>query len=432
MNLLYQNRSLAFSQKVFEQLLLAYPAAHRAEYGADMAQLFRDQCRDAWSEARHFGLVKLWLRVLPDLLKTCLREQFSNLNPAKSMSNKISNLFSSPTAVFFKVFVAVFLLVVIASIAITFILPESYASTTRILVQPDSNDGQNILATVTNNVISYDPYFVQTTLEIIQSEVVLSKVITRLNLNVTWGKKYFAGQTLKTTETMDILKNQLLLAPVLDTKLISITVYDDDPKEAAQIANAIAESYRDYRAEMRAQLVESSLANLQTMYQLEEKQIEQSEAGLEAMRQKYDISDDASASPTEYLSQLNEPIIISQQHFEQMKAQLDNLKQLNKDQLRDALPTVFPDVTYNGLLNKLNEARQEYATLTNNPSSASTRATDIKSLVAELNQQIDDRADGIMAGLNTQVAAKHADLEALKVRTQQTKDKMPEIKPFWD
>jgi hypothetical protein len=58
--------ALAVSQKIFERLLLAYPKAHRAEYGPAMAQLFRDQCRDAWNESQRWGVMKLWLRVLPD------------------------------------------------------------------------------------------------------------------------------------------------------------------------------------------------------------------------------------------------------------------------------------------------------------------------------------------------------------------------------
>ena len=57
------NRALAVSQETYKWLLLAYPKVHRAEYGPAMAQLFRDQCRGAWSESRGWGMTKLWLRV---------------------------------------------------------------------------------------------------------------------------------------------------------------------------------------------------------------------------------------------------------------------------------------------------------------------------------------------------------------------------------
>ncbi len=100
-------------------------------------------------------------------------------------------------------------------------------------------------------MLPYDPYFIQTTFEIMQSQLVLSNVIATMNLNVKWGKKYFNGETLKTTETMEILKQRMSLAPVRNTKLISITVYSDDAKEAALLANTIAESYKNYRLETR-------------------------------------------------------------------------------------------------------------------------------------------------------------------------------------
>ena len=141
--------------------------------------------------------------------------------------------------VFFRVFTVVFLVVLLTSAAITFILPESYASTCRIKVEQD--------ATLSGGKIPYEPYFLPTTFEVIQSQLVLDPVIAKLNLNAEWGRKYFNGETLKSAESREILKGRTSLATVRGTKLIAITVYSDDRNEAARIADAIAESYRDYR-----------------------------------------------------------------------------------------------------------------------------------------------------------------------------------------
>lgn len=229
------------SQKFYALLLRAYPCRHREEYGACMARLFRDQCRDAWDESGGWGLVGLWLRVLPDLVKTSIIERLAALNERKSMTDKMAAL-TQPRTVFLKVFVTVFLIVVLLSVLVTFLLPESYASTARIKVEADQSS------------VSYDPYFLQTQFEIMQSELVLVPVIEKLNLNDLWGKKYFAGQTLKTYETFKILKGRTALAPVRGTKLIAITVYSEDRKENAQIANAISESYQNYRLKLQAEL----------------------------------------------------------------------------------------------------------------------------------------------------------------------------------
>src|SRR3954471_4450722 len=70
---------------------------------------------------------------------------------------------------------AVFLLVVTTATLVTFILPESYSSTARINVERDQSD----IATLAGqqSLGMYDPYFIQTEFEVIQSEVVLGKVI---------------------------------------------------------------------------------------------------------------------------------------------------------------------------------------------------------------------------------------------------------------
>src|ERR1019366_5063040 len=79
----------------------------------------------------------------------------------------------------------------------------------------------------------YDPYFIQTEFELLQSEVILGKVIEALDLNKEWGKKYAGGDRLKTSETVALLKARLQFRPVRNTSLIEIRVFSDKPEEAA-------------------------------------------------------------------------------------------------------------------------------------------------------------------------------------------------------
>src|SRR5271165_3898092 len=85
------------------------------------------------------------------------------------------------------VILAVFLLVVITATLVTFILPEQFSSTARIKVERDVTD----ITPMSDRAIpgSYDPYFIQTEFEVIQSEVILGEVIKSLDLNHVWGKK---------------------------------------------------------------------------------------------------------------------------------------------------------------------------------------------------------------------------------------------------
>ena len=287
-----RDHEFRFSQGVYERLLLAYPARHRAAYGAAMAQLFRDQCRDAWTEAQAWGLLKLWRRILPDLASTSVRERLAALKERKTMTEKLASLFAfriAPISAFFRLFALVFLAVFLASVVITFILPESYASTARIRVEPDAP----VAGGPSPAYVPYDPYFVQTTFEIMQSQRVLEPVVDKLKLNAVWGKKYYAGQTLQTADTIEILKQRLQLAPVKNTTLIAITVYSDNKSEAAQIADAVAESYQQYREASRAELAAQGLKVLSDQSAVQEQQIRESQAALVDLQKKYQISENS-------------------------------------------------------------------------------------------------------------------------------------------
>src|SRR5436309_12785888 len=106
------------------------------------------------------------------------------------------------------VILAVFLLVVITATLVTFILPESYASSARIKIERDNPDIQGLAERPMG--AGYDPYFIQTEFETIQSEKVLSKVVESQNLNKVWGEKFRGqGEVVKTPETVVMLKARM-------------------------------------------------------------------------------------------------------------------------------------------------------------------------------------------------------------------------------
>ncbi len=68
------------SRRVYARLLHIYPQEHRDEYGPAMLQVFGDQCRAAYAGKRGWGLLALWLRSLPDLGISSLREHITSPN----------------------------------------------------------------------------------------------------------------------------------------------------------------------------------------------------------------------------------------------------------------------------------------------------------------------------------------------------------------
>ena len=339
------------------------------------------------------------------------------------------------------IIITVFLITAIVATAVTFLLPESYASTARIRIEPDTiSDIRGVSGEVP--YAAYDPYFIQTEFEIIQDRVVLGKVIETLNLNVEWGKKYFGGETLKTPETMEFLKRRMSLMPVRNTKLIGITVYSEDKNEAARLANVIAETYRDYRLHLRRQLTLNGIKVLEDQFQSEGEQIQAVQTNVDNLRKELSVndSDPNSMIPTPTLSQeqlrnYNAMRLEGETRYMKLDKQLTQLQALSPDKQRDVLPTLIPDPALSDLLNKLHEAQQSFVTLTNDYSPADLHIARLQSMIEELNRQIDARVAGIMASLENQVQSEKAALDALtaSVETAKEKDQTDFTKgqPYW-
>lgn len=135
----------------------------------------------------------------------------------------------------FRIFIATGILWEIFVILSTFAFPKTYVSTADVKVE--------VIGT------NLDQKLIQSEAHDILTPAILSIVIDRLNLNERWGRQYFNGTKLKLSETLQILRNSLKATPAEDSSMISIMSFSDSPEEAAEIANALAETYMTYRAE---------------------------------------------------------------------------------------------------------------------------------------------------------------------------------------
>jgi hypothetical protein len=67
-------RAVIVSVRIYQRLAAAYPADFHRDYGAQMAQLFRDCCRRAYLDGGIPALLALWARTALDYLKTMIVE----------------------------------------------------------------------------------------------------------------------------------------------------------------------------------------------------------------------------------------------------------------------------------------------------------------------------------------------------------------------
>src|SRR2546426_891786 len=197
------------------------------------------------------------------------------------------------------VIMAVFLLVVLTTTAVTLILPESWSSTVRISVEKDVSDIAP-LGFQQYSAQTIDPFFIQTEFEKIRSKKVLHKVIENLRLNEKWAERYNNGLPLKTFETFGILKGKIDVRQTRNTSLIEIHVFSDaklkPAQEAAEIANEIANVYKTNRVELKREQALGAIETLKEERAKHEKEVEEAQAHADRLRKELKISDIAEAS----------------------------------------------------------------------------------------------------------------------------------------
>ncbi len=323
------------------------------------------------------------------------------------------------------VILAVFLLVVITATLVTFILTEQYSSKTRIKIERDQPDITGLTGQA--SPLGYDPFFIQTEFEVIQSELILEKVIKDLDLTHKWGKA-MTGGTLTTDEAMMLLRRNMDLHPVRNTSLIEITVWSENAKEAANIANAIAETYKDYRRTQRQAASIRGIEALEAGFKEQAVKIKEKQQEVEKLRSDLNIPDMFASenSPTmlmtaESLRKFETLRIESQAEYVRQDTLLAKLKKLTPEELAQAIPTAAQDPLLSSLLEQLTMAEQRLVVARKDYGPEHVEVLKLGDQVKDLNSKIKKRVDGILLGLEAKVASLKEGLENLQREVETAK-----------
>jgi beta-lactamase regulating signal transducer with metallopeptidase domain len=295
-----------------------------------------------------------------------------------------------------------------------------YQSTARIRINHDQADTSGWANSPTDHPL--DPWFIQTEFEVIQSEVVLGKVIQDLDLNKEWGKRYAGGERLKTYETLGLLRSRLELRPVRSTTLMEIRVSSDKPEEAARIANAIAESYKSLRYQRFTQSRKEGLKALEDRFQKQEEEVKTAQQQADRLHAELGIpgapasvegflgggeSDPLPLLTALTLRRLEALRIETKTEYVRQMTLLDQLRKLEKNSTPEVLvqasATAAPDPLLNALLEQRSTAEQKLVVLTKDFGPAHTEVVNCRVLLEDLQHKIRSRVDGVMIGLDARV-----------------------------
>lgn len=89
-----------FSVQFYRWLIWLYPVKFRQAYGQDMVFVFQDLCSQTFAQSGRIGLFFLWLRTLPDLLRSVLKEHIADQESLETTLTFVSILFAIPTTSF--------------------------------------------------------------------------------------------------------------------------------------------------------------------------------------------------------------------------------------------------------------------------------------------------------------------------------------------
>jgi polysaccharide biosynthesis transport protein len=345
------------------------------------------------------------------------------------------------------IIISIFFITTIIATLVTVMMRPAYSSTAQVRIEPDQVSDISTFNGGPGNYAPYDPYFMETELKVIQGDVVLKKVVEAMNLDVVWGKKFNPdGTPLKTTDTIDLLRHYISLDADRNTKLIDVTVYNEDPKLAAQLANALVDAYKDYRLQQHKEQMENGIKMLEEDYQAEEDKIMGMQSNVDDLRDVLRIHDaepnQEGPTPTltqEVMQNYNELLINDKAGYMKDENELSELQAIqssNAAALRDVLPTVSADTMLSDLLGKLRDTEEKYATETNYIGTHNPDYQATLSLTAELNQEINDRVNGLMIGLQSKVLSEKAALDALsaEVESAESNDQAEAVRgqPYWE
>ena len=161
--------------------------------------------------------------------------------------------------------------------------------TARIKLEPDQADISGL--SERSFASHYDPYFIQSEFEVIQSDAVLGKAIKDLNLDEAWGKKRGKDKKLSEAETLALLRKRLDLKPLRNTSLIEIRGKGENSEEAAKIVNAVAKAYKDHRVEQRLAMSHGGVEALEERFKNQQKDIEVAQQKLDDLRRQLHLPD---------------------------------------------------------------------------------------------------------------------------------------------
>lgn len=235
-----------------------------------------------------------------------------------------------------------FFLVMITAGVTTYFLPKEYYSRVTMEVKPDESGPVRVFSG--GSRVTYDPQFVATQFQVLQTTEILYPVIDRLNLDLELSPP---GIKLPRQAVFARLRRMMSLQEKRNTGLIEIGIYHTNPQLAANIANTIAVVYQEARQRLTAKGVTTGLAQLEEEVDKQRKLVAELSRNASRIRAEKGINDIDPENFTSNPSAEDRRMIASEANVTQqrkivaeLRVNLEQIEGLKPEELMEALRTL--------------------------------------------------------------------------------------------
>ncbi len=320
-----------------------------------------------------------------------------------------------------EIILAVVLLVVLTGMAYTFTMPKIYMANARISVREDILD---VPVFDRQYINSYNPFFLKTQYEIIQSRPILQQVIQNLDLPQRWAAKYGSeGGALRREDAYLILIKSLRVSQYRDTSLIDIQVYSEDREEAARIANEIANVYREQRLSLKRREVKRGVDALENELQKQQERVDASENELERLRKQGGVSMLQRGVRIDKLrlQSLEADRIAARVDMLVREARLNQLESLKGEELMNASAYIVNDQSLLVLRKQLVDSEVQIKLLLENYGTQHPEVRRLQAGIDELRVKLDAALEGLKKGIRADYEVSKAKHEALETELKEAR-----------
>ncbi len=324
-----------------------------------------------------------------------------------------------------EIVISVALLVILTGVIVTISLPKVYMASCVIEVKEETPD----VPVFSPEMIRYNPLFLRTQFEIIQSRPVIEEVVRKLNLTDKLASACgyaFLPPDAALDRTVRLISGNLKVQQYRDTNLIEVQIYMSEPADSVQqvvadIANAVVDVYCDQMSRRSKDAVTRALSAVEEELNTLKKKVHTAEDRVEEIRKTYKITlitsygDSAAGSLDKVsLAALENLRITARVSLEDKKAKLGKIMSMSHDELSESGHYVVGDPSLNSLVGAKRESEVQLSALLRTLGPNHPDIERIQQGISELNVKIDEAIDGMKRGVRAEYEVEKAKLEILE------------------